>query len=208
MENFERFKRKVGIILLAAGPSTRLGQSKQLLDIGGEPLLKKSVETALGCLGNNIIVVLGAQHELHEQVISHLSVQVALNKDWKDGMGSSLKAGLKVVRNVVPDPEAFIIMVCDQPLVSKEHLDKLIQAHLLTGHKIVASSYNSVVGVPALFHQSLFDSIMKIDNQHGAKKIIEANPELVKTIEFPGGAIDIDTEEDYDHYRRISRKTI
>jgi molybdenum cofactor cytidylyltransferase len=208
MGDFKDFKSRVGIILLAAGSSSRLGQSKQLLDVEGQPLLRRSVETAYACTGHNTMVVLGAQHELHKKVIEHLPVHVIVNKHWENGIGNSLKAGLKSLANLIADLEAIMVMVCDQPLVTKPYLDKLIQAHTLTGQKIVASAYASTLGVPALFHRSLFDSILKLDDQHGAKKIIESNRELVKTIEFPDGMIDIDTKEDYTSYRNSrDRKT-
>ena len=61
---------------------------------------------------------------------------------------------------------------------------------------MVASTYAGTLGVPALFHRSVFDSILKIDDEHGAKKVIESNESLIETVDFPGGAIDIDTPED------------
>lgn len=199
-------KGRIGIILLAAGSSSRLGQSKQLLDVEGQPLLRRSVGAAYACAGANTLVVLGAQHETHEKAIADLPVQITVNNHWEDGMGSSLKEGLNFLRNFIADLEAIVVMVCDQPLVTSEHLNKIIREHAQSRQKIVASGYASTLGVPALFHRSLFDPIMKLDDQHGAKKIIESHRELVKTIEFPEGVIDIDTRDDYAHYQNSFEK--
>lgn len=201
MEDFDDLKKTIGIVLLAAGASARLGKSKQLLDVGGEAMLKRAAETAIACTGNNAVVVLGSRHELHEKVIAHLPLHVVVNENWTNGMGSSLKAGLAFLWSMKPDLQAIVVMVCDQPLVTKAHLEKILDAFARKGAKIIASSYSSTAGVPALFHCSLFDSIMKLGDQHGAKKIIESGAEPVETIDFPGGEVDIDTPEDYHNFK-------
>ena len=84
----------ISIILLAAGASSRMGQSKQLLLIEGEPLLLRSVKIALSGKPHHVVVVLGAGEHEHSNIIKHLPVEIVINTHWKNGMGSSIKAGL------------------------------------------------------------------------------------------------------------------
>jgi molybdenum cofactor cytidylyltransferase len=99
------------------------------------------------------------------------------------------------------DYTAAVIMVCDQPLLTASHLEKIISVQKETQLPIVASSYSGKNGVPVLFHRSMFDKLLMIKDQHGAKNIIEQNPTLVKSVDFPEGAIDLDTPEDYENFR-------
>jgi len=188
--------RQIAILLLAAGSSSRLGRSKQLLSIAGQPLLLKSVEAAIESGIKSIIVVLGANEEAHRQVIKDAGVQVVVNTDWKKGMGSSLKTGLSFLLQQLPRAEAVITMVCDQPLINSDHLTKLISEYKSSESVIVASFYQGVAGVPVLFDRTLFSELLSMPDEAGAKKIIQQHPHLVKTVPFPGGEIDIDTEDD------------
>ena len=147
---------EVSIILCAAGSSSRMGQSKQLLRVEGEPLLLRSSKAAVGAGAERIVVVLGADAEVHKEIIKDLPVTVVYNPDWKKGMGNSLKAGLKQVLKIAPETEAIVVMVCDQPSLTNQHLIHLIQQYNTTKNMIVASAYSGTVGVPALFHKSLF----------------------------------------------------
>jgi molybdenum cofactor cytidylyltransferase len=87
-------------------------------------------------------------------------------------------------------------MVCDQPLITASHLKKLIERYKETKSSIVASFYSGSAGVPALFEKSLFERMLSINDEQGAKKIINQYPDLVNAVDFPEGAIDIDKEED------------
>lgn len=188
--------REIAILLFAAGSSSRLGRSKQLLSIAGQPLLLKSVEAAIESGIKNIIVVLGANEEAHRQVIMDAGVQVVVNTDWKKGMGNSLKAGLAYVLQQLPKVEAVVTMVCDQPRITSDQLKKLIAEYESSESTIVASFYQGVAGVPVLFHRTLFSELLSMPDEAGAKKILQQHPHLVKTVFFPGGEIDIDTEDD------------
>jgi molybdenum cofactor cytidylyltransferase len=193
----EPVKEDVAIILLAAGSSSRMGKSKQLISIQGETLLEKSVKTALHSKGKNIIVVLGANEAQHRGVIEDLPVSIVYNPHWQNGMGSSIKSGLK---RITIKSEALIIMVCDQPLLTSSHLDTLIDHYKSTRTPIVASSYSGVIGVPALFDKSLFARLSLLEDSQGAKKIIESGKEFTDSVNFPEGSIDLDTPEDLHQF--------
>jgi molybdenum cofactor cytidylyltransferase len=192
--------REIAIVLLAAGSSSRLGRSKQLLSITGQPLLLKSVEAAIESGIKNIIVVLGANEEAHRQIIKDAGVQVVVNTDWKKGMGNSLKMGLSYLLQQLPKVEAVITMVCDQPLITSDQIKKLIAGYESSGSAIVASFYQGVAGVPVLFHRTLFPELLLLPDDAGAKKMLQQHPELIQMVPFPGGEVDIDTEDDLRKY--------
>lgn len=174
------------IIILAAGSSSRMGQSKQLLPWGNETLLTHAIKTAMGSRARHVYVVLGSNEDQHRGAIEKLPVVIVNNPSWEKGMGSSIKAGLKATRN----SDAVLIMVCDMPFVTSQHLNELIEAK----GPIVASKYLDTIGVPALFRKEIFDELMTIDDSEGARKIISNHKSEIIPLE---SGIDLDTPEDY-----------
>lgn len=194
----------ISLILLAAGSSSRMGRSKQLLPIENEPLLLRSIKTALASSFENILVVLGAEEKRHRSVIEHLPVHIIYNENWTTGMGSSLKAGLKHLLTIRPTTQAVVIMVCDQPLLASSHLDQLISTYHKTKKKIVASYYSNATGVPALIDKSLFPELLIIPDEQGAKKILTKHTSDIESVDFPGGEFDLDTWEEYQNFKNKS----
>ncbi len=190
----------LAIIILAAGSSSRLGQSKQLFVINGQPLLLKSIDAAIESGVKRVVVVLGANDFEHRQLIEKLPIEIIPNPTWQKGMGNSLKAGLSHLLKMDHKIDGVITMVCDQPMITSTHLKKLIEEFEQTKKSIVASFYSGAPGVPALFEKSLFEKMLSINDEYGAKKIINQYPDLVTTIDFPKGAIDIDTQEDVKRF--------
>ena len=113
-------------------------------------------------------------------------------------MASSLRCGLAAVQKMSADVDGIIFMVCDQPYITKSLLDCLLQAQHETGLPIVASSYEDKLGTPALFHKSFFVELMELKGDTGARKLIKQHEDLVTTVVFPKGIIDIDTRTDYE----------
>lgn len=186
----------ISIIVLAAGSSSRLGQSKQLILVDGKTLLEKSALAALNSGAEYVVVVLGAQAALHKKAIENLLVGITINEEWEKGMGNSLKAGLNYLVTKYPETKAVIVMVCDQPFLTAEHLKKLIASFQKNPTEIVASSYNQTKGVPALFSRSMFTQLFKLEDTQGARKIIQLHQGSMQLVEFSKGEIDLDTPED------------
>ena len=191
---------EISIILLAAGSSSRMGQSKQLLKVEGEPLLLRSSKVAVGSGAGRLVVVLGADKEVHQEIIKDLPLTVVYNPHWKKGMGNSLKVGLKQVLKMAPGTEAVLVMVCDQPRLTPQYLIDLIQQYNTTKSKIVASAYSGTVGVPALFDKSFFQELLLVEDEQGAKKILDRHSDSIRTVDFSGGEIDLDTLEDFQTF--------
>lgn len=188
-------KGECAILILAAGSSSRLGQSKQLVKINGQSLLQRTASIACGA-AQNVLVVLGSNFEIHQKELVSLPVQIVNHQNWKEGMGSSLKAGVESLLKTWSNTSGILILVCDQPKLTINHLRNLL-AHASQSEKpIICSSYQNTLGVPALFKKELFEKLVRIGNGEGAKKIIEQNQIFADSINFVGGEVDIDTPED------------
>lgn len=189
-----------GAIILAAGSSSRMGQSKQMLDIGGKKLLVKTIQTILDGGISNVVIVLGSDEARHRQLLKSLPVDIVNNLRWEKGMGSSIKAGLEHLTSKHPMLEIIIVSVCDQPLLRLENISKLISQHQQTRKPIIASRYSMMPGVPVLFHKTYFQKLAALADDQGAKKIILQNPADVAEVDFPGGEVDLDTRQDYEAF--------
>ena len=195
-------ENNIGTVILAAGSSSRLGRPKQLLEFGGMTLLGHTVTEAANSNTCSVVVVLGADGDLIANEIDGDIVSIVKNKNWEEGMASSIRLGLNTLLQNKPKIDAIIIMVCDQPFISTGILNDLMATHMKAGKSIVACNYGEAIGTPALFHKSLFKELMQLKGDVGAKKIIQQHRNDVATVLFPKGSIDIDTMEDYQSIQK------
>lgn len=193
--------RRIGIIILAAGASNRLGRPKQLLSFQGHSLILRAARTALASICQPVIVVMGAQAEQIKHEIFHLPVRLAHNPNWALGMGSSIQTGLGAMAEMETEQDvqidATVLMVTDQPFITPAVLNHLAYSFWVKGG-IVASAYNNTLGVPAVFGKEFTTDLLSLPPDEGAKSLFDRYPDRVNTIDFPEGAIDIDTLEDYE----------
>lgn len=194
------------IVVLAAGRSSRLGSPKQLLIYQGKSLLQHAVEVALETTMRPVIVVTGCNNDVVKKEIEGMNVEVVENERWQEGMSSSLHCGVAAAKKISADIDGIIFMVCDQPHINKSLLEGLLSKQHKKGLPIVASSYDNTLGTPALFHKNLFNELMELKGDTGAGKLIKQHEDLVATVAFPKGIIDIDTRKDYESL--LQQKTI
>lgn len=187
----------VAIIILAAGASSRLGKSKQLIQYKGENLLGRICKAALQSKAETCLVVLGSNASVHREVILYTNLSITENQNWAKGMGHSIKHGLAYLLQS-EKPDALIISVCDQPFLESTLFNELIAVHQLHQDKIIASRYNKTIGVPVLFPKNYFDALLKIPDDAGAKEVVQGNRDSVIAIPFEAGAVDIDYPEDLE----------
>ncbi len=181
----------IPIIIIAAGKSARLGSPKQLIKISKETLLNNTIKKA-SFVSNNILVILGAKCLEITKTITNKSVKIVYNENWPDGMASSIKLG---VLHFIDVPK-LIISVCDQPYLTTEIFERLISFSNLTNKPIIASNYGPHIGVPMLFNNQIFDDLLGLKGDIGAKAILDKYAGSIGEIDFPNGDIDIDTKED------------
>lgn len=197
----------ITIIVLAAGSSSRMGQPKQLIELNGYSLLEHAVRIAKNSKADQVLVVVGSDGERNMEAINHLAVEVVMNHQWNEGMGSSLKTGLITCLEKFPQTRAILVLVCDQPHVTTGHLNSLMNTYAQTHSSIVASRYASTVGVPAVFDHTLFQALLNLPNNQGAKNIILNYQTNLVAIDLPGGEIDLDTPDDLRRYREQLKLT-
>lgn len=189
------------IIILAAGSSDRMGQPKQLLKVNGKTLIRHTVNEALAALPNTVFVVTGANENT---VVADLSccpgIHIIHNPDWQNGMSSSIRTGIAASLAAHPTIQGCLISVCDQPFITSGIFAQLISAHKKNPQSIIASAYQGVSGVPALFDRSYFSLLEELRGKEGAKKILSSLADHVLTVPFPRGNVDLDTPEDYRRY--------
>lgn len=190
---------EIGVVILAAGASSRMGMSKQMLPIEGISLLSRTIQTALDAKFKSIVVVLGSNADEHRIEANEFPVTTIDNSQWQKGIGTSIRAGITHLKKQTSVAGA-IILVCDQPTLSVEVLKGLVVKQHETNRPIVASRYANTVGVPALFMANVFDKLLSLDGDEGAKKVIKQDPTIVDTIDFPSGEIDLDTRDEYDDF--------
>jgi molybdenum cofactor cytidylyltransferase len=186
--------KDLATIILAAGSSSRLGQSKQLLTWQGKSLLERAIETASSVGIKNMCVVLGANEKAHRDKIKNFSIDIIHNPHWQLGIGNSLKFGVHHIQE--NSVMGVIVMVCDQPFLSSAHLKKMIALFDDAQKMIIASAYHQTLGVPALFPRIWFMDLLSIADDAGAKKVIQQNPDRIIPVDFPEGVIDIDSPDD------------
>jgi molybdenum cofactor cytidylyltransferase len=185
-----------GLIILAAGASTRLGRPKQNLVYKGRTLLQKAIETATASFCEPVIVVLGSNTEAIQPSLQGYRVTIVKNENWQEGMASSILAGIRQLQTSHPRVQSVILMLTDQPFVDTSLLNLLIMAKGRDG--IVAAAYSNTLGAPVLFDKVYFDDLLQLKGADGAKKVMHHYPHAVVEISFPKGSVDIDTEDDYE----------
>lgn len=196
--------KRFGIIILAAGPSSRLGTPKQSLVLGDRPLLLRTVDAALGSAGWPVIVVLGANAETIRPLLSSRPVLVAENPSWQEGMASSIRTGITLLGQFSRAIDGALLAVCDQPAFSAAAIAALVQRQAETGASIVSAQYSGRRAVPALFTKDHFLALAALTGEAGARDLLYQTGVHVATVDLPALAMDIDTPADWQQAAQIA----
>jgi molybdenum cofactor cytidylyltransferase len=202
INEMSRSSTKVGAVILAAGGSSRFGQSKQLIAFRGKSFVRRMIDAASEAGCSPVVVVIRTEDEKLYPELNHAGVVITQNRQWSRGIGSSIRCGIQCLSHSSPDVEATVLLVCDQPGVDARVIQRLVSLRDTSGKTIVASSYADTLGVPALFSRSVFQELLSLDDKVGAKSIVLRNRERVAPLSFPEGQIDIDTWEDWEKIDR------
>lgn len=203
-------------IILAAGSSSRMGggRHKLLLPLAGRPVLAHVIEAALASQARPIIVVLGHHADEVRAQIAPYTTQPGIilleNTGYTKGMSTSMRLGLEFLTSIdispgSSSPDSALIMLGDQPLITSQIINKLIQARHTTGKRIIAPLYDDKRGSPVLFDASLFPELLEVTGDEGGRSVLERHRQEVSTVEV-GNAManyDIDTWEAYQSVLKV-----
>ena len=178
---------KIAGLLLAAGGSSRLGRPKQLVEMEGKTLIRRSAEALIEAGCSPLVVVLGAEVEGSVAELAGLDFEIVVNDEWNSGMSSSIRVGLPAINAA----HAVLISLVDQPFVTGEKLQLLMDAFKGNSPDIVTAEYNGIAGVPAIFSSKLFPALSTLKGDKGAREIIRNSPNAL-TIPLPEAATDVD----------------
>ena len=192
-------EHNITAILLAAGPSSRLGQAKQLVQCKGQSLVRKSVRLLQSLEPGEIIVVTGCESERVEQEIADLPVEVIYNRRWEQGMGASIACG---ARQAVKSADGVLLMVCDQWLLEADDLSRLVSAWLSDISRIYVACWFEgkahVSGPPVLFPRKLIRELQYVHENRGARQVIDHHMDMVEFVTMENAAFDVDRPEDLE----------
>ena len=195
-------KTPIAAVILAAGASTRMGQPKQLLPIGGLPMVRRVTETVCAAGLAQVVVVVGAHAEAVCRALAGLPVDLILNDNWAEGMTASLRCGLCSLR---PEIGAALIVLADQPALTTELIRALADRYHATGAPVVAPFFQGRRGRPALFDRGLFPELLAATGNQSRREVITRHWDQIAHVEVSDPAVfrDIDTRQDYEKVAQL-----
>ena len=185
------------VVVLAAGAARRFGGPKALAPWKDHCVLAEVIQTAASVAEGAPWVVLGAEANLISRHIEKLSVprNLLIYSEWNEGLSSSLRYALRVIKESTPTPPALLVMLGDQPLVSTHELRQLIDLWRLDPERLVAAQYGDGAGAPCILPARLFAAIDELRGDQGAKALLQADPNR-RLLPMPSADWDIDTPLD------------
>ena len=197
-----RMSARIGAVILAAGMSSRMGETKQLIRLGENTLLEQVVEIVRSCRVDEIVLVLGHQAETIKKRVGIKNLKVVINESYQQGMGTSLRTGLAALSS---GTNAALIVLADQPFVRAETLDRLIDQYEQSGAQIAIPIYKGFRGNPVLLGRSVFPEVMALTGDIGCRAIFGNHVEgIVKVlVDDIGILLDLDTKGDVEKLREF-----
>jgi len=191
----------VSAVVLAAGASSRMGEQKLLLQLGGEPIVRRTVRQVCDTGVEDVLVVVGFEYEKVLQALEGLPIRHAINSKYQDGMGTSFRTAIEHVG----DSDAALFALADQPFVTTGHYRSLLDTFRRQAPAIVSVRYGEVTAPPHMFSKELFPELASL--VHGARPVLERHTDRRIVLEFPAELLqDIDTPDDYEAAKaRLSR---
>lgn len=183
-------------ILLAAGESKRMGEPKQLMPLGSSTLLGQAIDNLLNSSVDETIVVVGHKAEEITKAIATKPVKIMLNPNHRQGMSTSIIAGLILVD---PKSQAVILALGDQPLVESQTINQLIDEFHNHDKGIAVPTYQGQRGHPIIFAIRYKPELMELEGDIGGREILQRHPEdvLEVTVDSASVITDINTQADY-----------
>ncbi len=192
----------IDILVLAAGRASRMlspdagGASphKLLAEFDGEPLIRRSVSTALRAGGRETHVIVGYRADEMRSALKGLDVDIIDNHDFDDGMASSLQRGVAALS---AGAAGVLIMLADMPAIGSDDLRKMLDAFAQAGGGCVVRAVSGGVrGNPVILPRETFDAVAALEGDVGARHVVAASGLPIVDVDIGDAALlDVDTQE-------------
>jgi molybdenum cofactor cytidylyltransferase len=180
-------------IVLAAGGSSRFGSAKQLVRIGDRPLLSLTAGRTAEVVGHALLIVLGARAAELAPLLKHSPGSVVVNRDWRDGLASSIRAG---IARLPPSCDGVMLVLADQACVTAEDLRRLAGAWRRQPLCVAGAQYRGMVGAPAIFPRHLFSELSDLRGDSGARVLLRRHADSLVKVPMTSAGFDLDTPDD------------
>jgi cysteine desulfurase/selenocysteine lyase len=197
MEPDRRYKERIAVLILAAGGSSRMGEQKLLCTLGDETIVRISVETAFKSGVGPVTVVVGSDADKVSEALDGLPVSIAYNEHWHEGQASSINIGVQALKEF----EAIIVMVADQPFISADSIRRLVDLYELEHPPLAVSSVAGTRGSPALFASCVFNELLTLQGDQGARQLFIAYAPREVEQDEPDLFLDVDDKASLAHAR-------
>jgi molybdenum cofactor cytidylyltransferase len=161
---------RIVAIILAAGKSSRMRSNKMLADFHDQPMLRATFTSIAASSVDEIIVVLGHEHDKVSKALSGLNARLVINPDFGKGLATSLAVGVREAAAA----DAVLVCLGDMPLVSSDLIDRLIAAfNANESRNIIVPIYNGQRGNPILWGRAYFERLNSLSGDHGARGLVD-----------------------------------
>ena len=189
---------KIPGIILAAGLSTRMGEPKQLLPFGDSTIIETVIDNMLGSELDEVIVIIGHESEKVHEKIRHKPIKVVFNPNYHEGMLTSAQCGVRAL----PDcADAFALMLVDQPFITSDLINRVVDTYKDTDRGIALPSYNYRRGHPAIFDRRYASDIVALELESGGiRSLFKKNADDIHYVIVDTNRVlkDIDYRKDYE----------
>ena len=183
-------------VVLAAGASSRMGRPKQLLDLGGRPLLERVVSAACASRLDEVVVVLGAEAQRIRESLDLGRARVIVNESYADGMSTSLRAGVDALGE---DVTRAVVILGDQPDVDASLINLLLDTQESSGLPAAALDFDGLLHPPVVLARELWSRIDQLRGDVGLRQLLREQTDRVVRVAAARPSshpIDIYTPED------------
>ena len=179
--------------VLAAGASTRFGSPKQLVRLGGTPIVHQAAVRAAAVASQSVTVVLGAHAREIAPALRQTAATVVVNRDWEEGLASSIRTA---VRTAPPRCDGLLLILCDQVAVTADDLRRLYVAWRRHPILIAAALYGGAPGLPALFPRWAFSDLLELRGDRDPRLVLRRSVDRLVRVPMSNAGVDLDTPED------------
>jgi molybdenum cofactor cytidylyltransferase len=177
----DRTPPPVAGIVLAAGLSTRMGRNKMLIEMAGEPLVRRAARVAVDAGLSPVVVVIGHEADRARAAIGDLECRPVVNADYREGVRTSVRAGVLALPGSAP---AAVVMLADMPLVTSGMLSVLVERYRVAAAPLVVSRYGEVNAPPTLYDRRLFPELTALEGPGCGKRVVERHRDEAVVVDW------------------------